>query len=408
MKFFHISDLHIGKQLYGYSLLEDQSYVLEQVLDAMEREHPDALLIAGDIYDKPVPSGEAVQLFDHFLTKVSEDYPNMPVFIIAGNHDSASRIDYAGGILRRNNIHIVGTPPQSIGDRMYKVTMSDAYGEIDIYTLPFFKPGNVRGLFTEEENENYVNQIKETGVGEFDVYFEKLLARETMDESKRNVLLTHQFFVPENAAEIVRTESEVITVGTLDHISNRHLQPFDYVAMGHIHRAQKCGEQKYRYCGTLMPYSLSEESDEKAITVVTLHERGQQPQIETIPVSPLRKVRKLRGTKEELLALAKKEGDVQEDGNVVMDDYVSLVVTDEEPGRFVREELGIGYSRILEIRYDNRFMRHLLGESEGALLSDNYVEMFEQFYEMRNGVAMNEEERQILSEMLYGAEVEEK
>ncbi len=409
MKFFHISDLHIGKQLYGYRLAEDQNYVLGQVIRALKKEKPDALLIAGDIYDKAVPSGEAVELFDAFLTKVTEVCPQMPVLMIAGNHDSASRIDYAGAILQRQNIYIAGTPPKKETQSVRKLTLTDEYGEIDFYILPFFKPSQVRGLFSEEENESYVNYAKENGISEFEMYFQKLMEREHVDESKRNILLTHQFFVPENGEKVKRTESEVITVGTLDHISTRQLKAFEYVAMGHIHRGQKCGKEEYRYCGTLMPYSLSEEKDEKSITVVSLSKKGEKPRIETIGVHPLRAVRKLTGTKEELLAmaetLAQREPDALETS--VCDDYVSLVVTDEEPGRFVREELGEKYAHILEIRYDNRFMRELIGTGGQMVFSNDYVQMFEQFYEMRNNMPMSEEEHRILEEMLHCAEEDE-
>lgn len=399
MKLFHISDLHIGKQLYGYSLAKDQAYVLSLILDELRREKPDVLLVTGDIYDKPVPSGEAVEMFDRFLTEVSEACPGMPVMIIAGNHDAAKRVDYAGGILRHHNIHIVGTPPREEGELLRRVTIIDEYGEVDFYLLPFFKPSGVRGVFTEEENENYVNQAKEKGVSEYEVYMEALLARETVDKTKRNVLLTHQFFVPGNGQEVERTESEIITVGTIDHISTHVLSPFDYVAMGHLHRPQKCGKPYYRYCGTPMAYSLSEEKDKKSITVVTLGEPGTEASIETIALTPLRKVRKLRGTTEELIRFAKEEGEMRGTGDVI-GDYVSLVVTDETPGRFVREELGAYYPFMLELRFDNRFMESLVGEPGTEGLSDNYFEMFLQFYEMRNGVSMEEEERRLLAEML--------
>lgn len=406
MKFFHISDLHIGKQLYGYNLAEDQIYVLRLVVDALEREKPDALLIAGDIYDKPVPSSEAVQVFDRFLTDVSQRCPKMPVMIIAGNHDAARRIDYAGGILQHHNIHIVGTPPQKPEEHIRKVTLTDDCGEVDIYLLPFFKPGNLRGLFSEEENESYVNQAKEGGISEYEIYFEKILEREAIDCTKRNVLLTHQFFVPGKGREMERTESEVIMVGTLDHISAHLLAPFDYVAMGHLHRPQKCGKEAYRYCGTPMPYSLSEEKDEKAITVVELGEPGKDATITEIPLVPLRRVRKLKGTKEELIAFAVAEGQRQGEAAAV-DDYVSLIVTDDKPGRFVREELGIYYKHILELRFDHRFMQDLVGNAIQPGLSDNFFEMFREFYEMRNGVEMSEEEMQILAGLLEDTEEEQ-
>ena len=404
MKFFHISDLHIGKQLYGYSLAEDQGYVLRLILDALQKEKPDALLVTGDIYDNPVPSSEAVQIFDGFLTEVTQICPQMPVMLIAGNHDAAKRIDYAGEILRRHNIHIVGTPPKSPEDNIRRVTVSDEYGEVDFYLLPFFKPANVRGVFSEEENGSYVNRAKEKGVSEYEVYFEALLAREEIDKAKRNVLLTHQFFMPGVGKEPERTESEVITVGTIDHISTHLLHVFDYVAMGHLHRPQKCQKETYRYCGTPMPYSLSEEKDEKSITVVKMEQAGREPDITTIPLKPLRKVRKLKGTIEELCAIAAAEGgkDVQR-----IDDYVSLVVTDDEPGRYVRERLGSCFSHILEIRFDNRYMNSLMEDMPQEGLSNDYFEMFRQFYEMRNGASMSEEEIRILEQLLLDTKEEE-
>lgn len=401
MKFFHISDLHIGKQLYGYSLAEDQAYVLCLILEALQKEKPDALLITGDIYDKPVPSGEAVQMFDRFLTDVSTKCPDMPVMMIAGNHDGARRIDYASGILRHHNIHIAGTPPKDPGDAIRKVTLKDADGEVDFYLLPFFKPSNVRGVFSEEENENYVNLAKEKGISEFEVYFEALLAREQIDKTKRNVLLTHQFFIPGKGQEMERTESEVITVGTIDHISSHLLAPFDYVAMGHLHRPQKCQKEVYRYCGTPMPYSLSEEKDEKSVTVVTLEKPGQDAKIEMIPLRPLRGVIRRKGSIEQLIAYAKTEG-VGEPP--VMNDYVSLVVTDEEPGRYVREQLGVYFTHILEIRFENRFMQSLVGDMPGEGLSDDYLAMFKQFYEMRNGAKMSEAETEVFKRLLYDTE----
>lgn len=390
MKFFHISDLHIGKQLFGYSLAEDQAHILSLILDALGKEKPDALLITGDVYDKPVPSGEAVEMFDRFLTQITEVCPQMPVMIIAGNHDAAKRIDYAGEILRRHKIHIVGTPPHKPQEHIRRVTVSDEHGETEFYLLPFFKPSHVRGLFTEEENESYVNCAKQNGVSEYEVYFEKLLEREQIDPKKRNVLLSHQFFLPASGGEIERTESEVITVGTIDHISSRLLEPFAYAALGHIHRPQKCQKACYRYCGTPMPYSVSEEKDEKSITVVTLQEPGTEAAIELIPLKPLRRIRRLRGTIAELTASVNGE---------VCDDYVSLVVTDDDPGRYVREQLGAHFAHILEIRFDNKMMQSMLEDMAGEGLCDDYMEMFRNFYEMRNGEAMSDEVSELFTQL---------
>lgn len=396
MKLFHISDLHIGKQLYGYHLAEDQEYVLRQIEDALVAEEPDALLLTGDIYDKPVPGGEAVYMFDRFLTEISTRCPDLKIMMIAGNHDAARRIDYARDILSHHNIHIAGTPPQMPGELIRRVTLTDSEGEVDFYLLPFFKPGNLRGLFSDEENEAYYSEAKERGVSEYEVYFERLLAREKIDRTKRNVLLTHQFFLGGNGKEPERTDSEIMTVGTLDHISSHLLEPFDYVAMGHLHRPQKCGKEIYRYCGTPMPYSLSEENDKKSITVVTLEAPGQEAGIETIGLKPLRKIKRLRASKEELINLAAREGNA--------DAYVSLVVTDDEPGRYVREELAACYSHILEIQIDNRYMQSLLKEAPEVGLSDNYFEMFAEFYNMSNGKAMSEEESRIIAEIMTDME----
>lgn len=398
MKFFHISDLHIGKQLYGYNLAGDQEHVLKQIEAALETEEPDALLLTGDIYDKPVPSGEAVHMFDRFLTEISTRCPDLKIMMIAGNHDAARRIDYASDILSHHNIHIAGTPPQRSDDFIRRVTVPDAEGEVDFYLLPFFKPANLRGLFSEEENEMYCSEAKERGVSEYEVYFERLLAREKIDRTKRNVLLTHQFFLGGNGKEPERTDSEIMTVGTLDHISSRSLEPFDYVAMGHLHRPQKCGKEIYRYCGTPMPYSLSEENDKKSVTVVTLEAPGKEARIETIGLKPLRRIKRLRGSKEELIHLAAGDGNA--------DAYVSLVVTDDEPGRYVREELAACYSHILEIQIDNRYMQSLLKEAPEMGLSDNYFEMFEKFYSMSNGKAMSEEESRIIAEIMTDMEDE--
>ena len=393
MKFFHISDLHIGKQLYGYSLLADQEYVLAQILDMAKKEKPDALLVTGDIYDKPVPSSEAVQVFDRFLTEISVACPAMQVMVIAGNHDAARRIDYAKNLLCRQGIQIAGTPPQRPEDEMRRVTLTDEHGEIDFYLLPFFKPGNLRGVFTDEENESYVNCSKEQGRSEYEIYLEALLAREQINPEKRSVLLTHQFYLPGDGSVPEKAESEIHTVGTLDHISVHLLSAFDYVAMGHLHRPQKCGKDNFRYCGTPMPYSLSEENDKKSITVVTMGKPGEDVKIDLIPIKPLRGVRKLRGTVEELIASAENAGDCA-------DDYVSLVVTDEQPGRYVREQLGTYYTHILEIRFDNRYMQSLMDEEFSEGLSDDYFEMFRAFYEMRNGSTMTEEETQIFAKLL--------
>lgn len=401
MRFFHISDLHIGKQLYRYSLLEDQAYMLQQIVGQIREKRPDAVLISGDIYDRSMPGSDAVALFDRFLTSLAECEPAIAVLLIAGNHDSASRIDYAGNILRREQIYIAGSGPQKPEDRIEKVVLTDAYGEVDFYLLPFVRPGQLRGLFSEEENESFCNLAKETGRSEYDIYFEKLLMREDFSAPRRRVLLTHQYFRPLKG-EIRRSDSEIVTVGLLDEIATCHLKPFDYVAMGHIHRPQKCGEPYYRYCGSPMPYSVSEEKDEKAILSVTLGEKGTPPEIEQIPIIPLRRVRKLSGTKQELLDLAERESG--ENGKV--EDYVNLIVWEEHPGRFLQEELEEHFSHILEIEVANEQMREHMECEDADETEMDYPSLFEVFFQKMYNREMCAQEKETMLEMMKRAEEE--
>lgn len=402
MRLFHISDLHIGKQLYGYNLLEDQKYILGQILEEIRKQKPDVLLIAGDIYDKPVPGADAVSLFDWFLTEISYMEPVVFVMLISGNHDSPKRMDFASRILMRHNIYIAGCAPQKPEESICRVTLQDAYGPVHFYLLPFVKPGYLRELFSEEENESYVNESRKTGRNEYDIYFEKLLERESFNMKERNVLLSHQFFVPAGDS-VERSDSETITVGLTDNIDTVHLKVFDYVALGHIHRGQRCGKPYYRYCGTPMPYSVSEGKDTKSITLVTLHEKGEKPVVETIPLKPVRGIRSLQGTKQQLISQA-----MAEKGELpFLDDFVSITVTDEDPGRYIREELSEHFSHILEIRFDNAFTRAMSKVQMGESFSKDFLKMFENFFEMQNGKPMDEKEKELLVEMLKKAEEEE-
>ena len=269
MIFFHLSDLHIGKQLHHYNLREDQEHILSEVIARAEELHPDAVLIAGDIYDKSVPSGEAVSLFDDFLTRLSAVRPAIPVLIIAGNHDSAQRLDYASRLLGSHQIYISGKAPETEENHLRKVTLQDTYGEVDFYLLPFLKPGYVRGLW-DGPVENYTDAVR------------AVLERETIDPNDRNVLLSHQFFV--GNGEIPSTcDSEILSVGGIDSVDISAVQAFDYVALGHLHGAQKVGRESVRYCGTVLKYSVSEAGQEKALHLVELGEKGTQPVIRKIP-----------------------------------------------------------------------------------------------------------------------------
>ena len=384
MKFIHLSDLHIGKQLHHYSLLEEQRELLGQIVAHVKNERPDAVVIAGDVYDTTVPSAEAIAVFDEFITELDALEQELAILIVAGNHDSAKRLDYASRILAKHEIHIVGMPPTTVGESIQKVRMTDAYGEVIFYLLPFVKPAYVKKLFLEE-SLSFSDAIKH------------LLERESVDETKRNVLVSHQFYAGGGDSPLT-SDSEVHVVGGLDNVDVGVLVPFDYAALGHIHRAQRIGADKNRYAGTMFPYSVSEADEEKYVTMVELGAKGTKPQIIKLPLQLPRRVRKLRGTMEEVLAEA---------GEAVCLDYVSITLTDDVEVNHPREILEEKYERILEIRIDNARTRKLmeLGEIEMENLAP--YEAFCSFFAELNGRTMTEAEDALLKEVLQeGGDVE--
>ena len=380
MKFFHLSDLHIGKQLHSYNLKEDQEAILSQVVEAARRLHPDAVVIAGDIYDKQVPSAEAVTVFNCFLTELSDIAPPISVLITAGNHDSARRLDYASEILDRHHIHIAGVPPIEQGEYLKKVTFQDAYGEVDFYLLPFVKPGYVRNLLDDEmEGNSYTEAVR------------MLLEREDIDVSKRNVLVSHQFYTF-GGNEPQRSDSEAVVVGGLDNVDAGVLEKFDYAALGHIHRPQQIGNSRFRYCGTLLKYSVSESEDNKHLLMVELGEKGTEPVYTAVPLSPIRDVRRLEGKFENILEEAKNKK--------LRNDYVSITVTDEvEPYQF-RERLEETYPFLLEVRVENTRTRTKMEEQEEVMDISDPLQVFGRFFEEMQGRQMSREEEALFKDVL--------
>lgn len=292
MKIMHLSDLHIGIRLHNYDMGEDQRYILDQVIECARAEQPDAVVIAGDLYDRSVPSAEAVEMFDYFITRLSEVNRKICVMAVSGNHDSAVRLDCFRHILKKERIYIAGSPPTNENERMERVTLSDEFGDVNFYLLPFVKPAFVRGIVGEQSVSH-------------DEAVRLLIGREDIDERERNIIVSHQFYVKDraDADEVERAETEVYTVGNIDSVACDCLAAFDYAALGHLHKPMCVDGETVRYCGTPMPYSLSEEGQEKGIVFVELGQKGSTPQIRTIPLKPLRRVRKVRGTLEEVLAL---------------------------------------------------------------------------------------------------------
>lgn len=382
MKLFHISDLHIGKQLHYYNLREEQEAVLEAIVQAAEVHKPDALLIAGDIYDKAAPSAEAYDIFNRFLNRLAESSHRMPVLVIAGNHDNASRLSYASDFLEKSRIYISAKAP-AVDEPLKKVTLTDEYGEVDVYLLPFIRPRDVRHLFEEGVVTSYDSAV------------EAMLARESVDYSRRNVLVAHQFFVA-GAAEPERCESEqsYIAVGGIDSVDIRHAEGFDYVALGHIHGAQRMGADYIRYSGTPLKYSVSEAGHKKGITMVRMGRKGEPLVIEQLPLEPLHDVKKLSGTLDEIINLE----------NAPLADYVSITLTDEESLYRPKDQLEERYRRILEVRLDNARVRHKL---EQTMTSEEHLtpfEAFREFYQEMNGQPMSEDEERVLAEVIETAE----
>lgn len=384
MRFIHLSDLHIGRQLHQYNLKEDQEHILGEVVEYARMLKPDAIVIAGDVYDKSVPSAEAVGIFDWFLTALSALKPEIPILIISGNHDSAQRLDYASGILGQKGIYIAGKLPQNREEFLKKVTLQDEYGEVDFYLLPFLKPGYVRTVFDGEMPESYSKAVQ------------MLLEREQVDTTKRNVIVTHQFY--NGAGQKTETcDSEIFSVGGIDNVDVTPLLRFDYAALGHLHSAQKVGKEWIRYPGTLLKYSVSEWKQTKALHLVTMGEKGKEVHVETYPLHPLRDVKKFRGTMEELLKTVPEEA---------KDDYVSITLTDETDPYRPKEQLEQVFSHILEVRMDNsRTRQRLLSDAE-MIHMDSPLEMFGEFFQEMQGRALSEEERKAVQRLAEEMEEE--
>ena len=379
MKFFHLSDLHIGKQLHRYNLKEDQQVILKEVITYAKELRPDAIVIAGDIYDKSVPSAEAVNVFDEFLTDLSEITPEIPILIISGNHDSPDRLKYASEILKRHHIYLAGNVPERPEEHIEKVTLHDAYGEVNFYLLPFMKPAYVKNIFVDGTPETYSDAVKE------------IIKREKIDyKDKRNVLVSHQFYVGEKAESPETCDSEVFSVGGIDNVDIGSVKEFDYVSLGHLHGAQCIGKPEIRYCGTLLKYSVSESTQNKSLTVVTLKAKGEKPEIENYPLHPLRDVRKKKGTLDEI---------IKEAQETEKDDYISITLTDEIDPYKPKEQLERIFSHILEIRVDNQRTRTKLKEMDEELVMKDPFTSFAEFYKEMQGREMNGEEETIMKEI---------
>ena len=364
MKIAHLSDLHLGKRINEFSMMEDQRFILEQCLNIIDNEKPDAVVLAGDIYDKSVPPADAVTLFDDFLYNLEQR--RLQVFVISGNHDSPERIAFASRLLDSKGIHLSPVYDGSVET----ITLRDSHGAVHFWMLPFIKPLHVRRFFPEEKIESYTDAMQVA------------ISAMHINAEERNVLVTHQFVT---GAE--RSESEETSVGGADNVDSAVFADFDYVALGHIHGPQNIDTERIRYCGTPLKYSFSEAEHEKSITIVELEEKGSLA-VHTVPLVPLHDLREVRGTYMELMKKDNYSG-------TKTDDYLHITLTDEEDIPEVMNRLRIIYPNLMKVDYDNRRTRHqAVIDGAKAVEKKTPMELFDELYEKQNGAPLSEEQRE--------------
>mgnify|MGYP000441146203 CR=1 FL=1 len=379
MKFFHLSDLHIGLKLINRDLREDQEYILQQIADAAAKERPEAVIVAGDIYDKAVPSAEAVELFDQFISRLTASLPETSVMLISGNHDSGPRVNCFRSVLARQNVHMIGLPPRTEDEFIKKVILKDAYGTVNFYLLPFVKPSMVRQIVGTDESGSPLS---------YDETLRRLIGREAVNPAERNVIVSHQFYLPagKQAEEVERMDSEIRTVGNIDQVSADVLSSFDYAALGHIHKPMKVGSESVRYCGTPLACSVSEAGQQKGILLTEMMEKG-NVRTTVLPLKPLRQVRVIRGEFEEVLRQA-------------CADYVTVVLTDRVDLDILdmQDRIRSAFPYLLEIRRESRRKADYCTEMDAPEALDPF-ELCCSFLK-----DVDDEEKELLKDVIYSVQ----
>lgn len=370
----HLADLHLGKRVNGFSMMEDQEYILNRILEIMEEEQPDGLLIAGDVYDKTIPPAEAVRRMDDFLTAVAEKH--VPVFLISGNHDSAERVAFGHQLMQGSGIWISPVYDGTIRHH----TLEDRWGEVNIYLIPFLRPSVVRSFFPDVEIEDYTDALR------------TIIEDLQVDTSRRNVVLAHQFVTAAGALPET-CDSEQLSVGGLDRVDGSVFSPFDYTALGHLHGPQRVGSETIRYAGSPLKYSFSELHQKKSVTVAELREKG-VTEIRQIPLQPRREMIELRGTFEEILAEARKKGEPQTD-------YYHMILTDETDVVDALSRLREYYPNIMLLDYDNRRTRSQKEVEQLDRVKERTPgELFAALYEQQNGQEMDSDRKEYLDGLI--------
>lgn len=370
----HLADLHLGKRVNGFSMMEDQEYILNRILEIMEEEQPDGLLIAGDVYDKTIPPAEAVRLMDDFLTAVAAKH--VPVFLISGNHDSAERVAFGHQLMQGSGIWISPVYDGTIRHH----TLEDRWGEVNIYLIPFLRPSVVRSFFPDVEIEDYTDALR------------TIIEDLQVDTSRRNVVLAHQFVTAAGALPET-CDSEQLSVGGLDRVDGSVFSPFDYTALGHLHGPQRVGSETIRYAGSPLKYSFSELHQKKSVTVVELRAKG-ETEIRQIPLQPRREMTELRGTFEEILEEARKKGELQTD-------YYHMILTDETDVVDALSRLREYYPNIMLLDYDNRRTRSQKEVEQLDRVEERTPgELFAALYEQQNGQGMDSDRKEYLDGLI--------
>lgn len=371
MKLIHLSDIHLGKRVNEFSMLEDQAHILKKILAVVDEEKPNGVLIAGDVYDKSVPSTEAVQLFDDFLVRLAER--KLPVFIISGNHDSPERLSFANRLINAVGIHLAPV----YNGVVEPITLSDEYGPVNVYMLPFIKPAHVRGFFPDTEITGYSDAVAAA------------IGRMNIDKTQRNVLITHQFVTGAQ-----RSDSEELSVGGTDNIGAEVFCDFDYVALGHIHGPQNMDSGRIRYCGSPLKYSFSEAAQQKSVTVAELKEKGTL-EIHTVPLIPRRDMVELKGRYQQLTLREFYEN------TTYQEDYTHITLTDEEDIPDAVAKLRAVYHNLMKLDYDNTRTRHSAAISGAENVETRSpIDLFAEFYELQNGLPMSAEQTELVASLI--------
>ncbi len=370
MRFVHLSDLHLGKRVNEFSMIDDQEYILKEILTIIKNEKPDGVIIAGDVYDKSIPSEDAMRLWDGFLLSLAEK--NVPVFAISGNHDSAVRFADHSELVDNSGIHL--SPVYDGNARKY--TVNDDDGPINIYLLPFIKPAIIRSIFHDEEIQDYTDACRVA------------IKNMEVNTNERNIIVAHQF-----VTGAARCDSEDIVVGGLDNVDATVFDDFDYVALGHIHGKQTIGRATVRYCGTPLKYSFSEKNHKKSVTIVDMGKKGNVT-ISEVPLIPKHDLREIRGTFDEVTLKKNYEG-------TATDDYIHVVLTDENDIPDAVGKLRVIYPNLMKLSYDNKRTAMQQDVSDSVDVENKTpLELFGEFYEKQNNQEMTDEQKAFVQECI--------